>query len=112
MRGTADHKAVDPAPVGEHTSLSRRRHHTSEPAGALRFRLPRHRRPVDELRCDPLQVERGTKLVEASAREEGRSHARAGRMRIKTIPKPFVMAYVDGYLDEWMKRNPVESDDA
>jgi hypothetical protein len=33
-------------------------------------------------------------------------------MRIKTIPKPFAMAYVEGYLDEWMKRNPVETDDA
>lgn len=112
MRGTADHKAVDPAPVGEHTSLSRRRHHTSEPAGALRFRLPRHRRPADELRCDPRNVERGTRLVEAAAREEGKAHARAGKMRIRTIPRPFAMAYTEGYIDEWMRRNPLEETDA
>lgn len=111
MNGSARHKAVGPAPVGEHTSQSRRRHHTSEPAGAL-LTARRRRSAVDEHRCDPRNVERGTRLVEAAAREEGKAHARAGKMRIRTIPRPFAMAYTEGYIDEWMRRNPLEETDA
>ncbi len=50
-------------------------------------------------------VQRGVALVEANARAEGIKHARERRMRIKTIPAPFVMAYVGGYFDEWDRMN-------
>ncbi len=57
-------------------------------------------------------IQRGVALVEANARAEGRKHARERRMRIKTIPPPFAMAYVDGYFDEWDRMNTEASDEA
>ena len=55
-------------------------------------------------------VQRGVALVEANARAEGMKHARQRRMRIKTIPAPFAMAYVGGYFDEWDRMNKEASE--
>lgn len=107
-QGPAHRPTVNgPAPVGE-ALRPRRPRLTAEPAGALST-LSKKR--MDETRCDPLMVQRGVALVEANARAEGMQHARQRKMRIKTIPPPFAMAYVGGYFDEWDRMNREASDE-
>lgn len=50
-------------------------------------------------------VQRGVAYVEAQARAEGIKHAKQRRMRIRTIPPPFAMAYVGGFVDQWDRMN-------